>query len=117
MKVEEIITESMSELSHILHDVGESSATADFDMNSETVYLNFMLYNVPGSMQLQPLPETKFRSRLYAAALAMTKGVKPESWKAVERLVKGRISPQAVKILINPLAWKITKFRYDGLRF
>jgi hypothetical protein len=114
----DIINESkMSELAHLLDDIRKlSSAIAQIDFDNERIMIRFMLYDRPGRIELHPLTENKFRSKIYAAAMAMNNGNRL-SWDMVSDLVNGRINHQAIKILTNPSVWSITGLDYDSFKF
>jgi hypothetical protein len=107
----------MSDVAHTVDDILDlTSMTASVDFDAETVVMRFMLYNIPGRITFRPRPSIKFRSRVYAAAVAMNNGVRP-TWKAVPNLVSGPLKPQAIKILTNPAGWRVVHLQYDSIKF
>ena len=116
MKYREILNEtSMSDVATFMQQIHDlQSAQVDFDIPKERIYLNFVIDGERGSMRLSPKPESskeqtskKFRSRLYAAAIAVLGGKKPRSWQSALNTVRGTIRTNAVRILTNPKEWYI----------
>lgn len=124
-KLNDILLEfGMSDVASILDDIKSVDvAQADFDIDTATVYLSFSLYGQPCKMRLVSRPDNgrdalkTFRSRLYAAAVTMMKGRKPNNWGEVLVAVKGKIRPSAIKIFTNPKNFKLVGLKYDGFSF
>lgn len=120
MRWREINETSMSEFAAIIEDIRTlPSVEVDFDLRTQRLFFSFVLNGLKGTLRMRIRPEgspedtgRKFRSKLYAAAIAVLNGRKPRSWESALNTVRGTIRTQAIKILTNPDAWIIERLRY-----
>jgi hypothetical protein len=123
MRWKEIVNEaSMSDVAALMQNLKAiRSANADYDLDNQQVTLRFNIDGEHGIITLSPKSSAdqtkKFRSKLYAAAMAMMKGKHPKSWESMMNAIKGTIYNRAIRILTNTSEWKIDSLRYDNINF
>lgn len=94
------------------------------DDDNATIRINFLLHGIHGYVRLKAKAGDgvdsmkSFRSKLFAASMAMTGGSRPKTWDEVKSsLSYGNIRPMALKILTNPINWKMIGAKYDNIVF
>jgi len=113
----------MSDIAYTIQELKTlDSAKLYINEDDLSVSIYFTLHNSKGRIDLKMKPtgikvETlkKFRRKIYAAAMTMTHGKRPESFSSACRTLTGTVSKNVLKIFLNLTDWEIVKLNWAGV--